>query len=152
MAQTLSFLQQRFPRMKVVVMTTQCTGFRIKNALNHGAVGYVALSDPLVVQLKWIEHSVNQGHIYLSPSAQSALLELEDKEAKVLHRVNDYHRQVLQHMIEGQDAKSIARALGKKPGSIYQVQRYLKDLFGVADRHELLDAAQRYGIVTVSEI
>lgn len=133
---------------RLIVIDNICTPQHVYQTLGAHIVGYLYLGDRLCGRLKRAVIDVLEGGTYYSPSISAALAEAKHLNARVIPRVNAYHREVLRCMAEHQPAAQIANQLDRTTQAIYQVQSYLRDRFGVQTNGALLARAVAWGIIS----
>jgi DNA-binding NarL/FixJ family response regulator len=119
----------------------------IQRMMDSGIQGYLFLGDSLVERLPQAVKDVVAGGRYLSPTAAAALAQIDYYARHIQPRINPYQYEVLRLMSQHWSGGRIAAQLGRSTTAIYQVQRFLRDLFEVESNGELLDSAVQLGIL-----
>jgi DNA-binding NarL/FixJ family response regulator len=119
----------------------------IQRMIDAGIQGYLFLGDSLVERLPQALRDVLEGGRYLSPTAAAALSRMDDYTRHIKPRITPYQHEVLRLMGQHWSGGRIAAHLGRSTTAIYQVQRFLRDLFEVETNGELLDCAVQLGIL-----
>ena len=145
--QTLAVLVKNLPDTHFIIIDSHIRPQRIFYAIELGISSYLYLGDKLSTRLKQAVEDVMQGGTYYSPSIIEALTSARQIAGKTLPRINDYHRQILQGMAAHQSAGEIGRSLGRSAQAIYQVQSYLRGMFNVDTNSELLEIAEKWGVI-----
>ena len=128
-------VQARFPDSRIVLLTTSCEPLYVWGAVAGGARGCLYLEDRLVKRIHTIVEDVLEGGLYLSPTAQTALVTIQHYRDEPL---TDYERAVLRLMSRHWTAARIAQELGRSVGAIYQLQKHLRDVFEAQTNGELV--------------
>jgi len=132
------------PRILVVADTSH--GWRIKQALERGVRGYIALGCSAAELISAVR-GVCRGERYLCRSASAAIAESLAQEALTRREMD-----VLQLVSVGLDNKSVAARLGISVGTVKSHVKALLDKLGVASRTQAAAAAHQRGLVdTASE-
>jgi DNA-binding NarL/FixJ family response regulator len=141
-------LSLSIPCSKQILLTSRCDPLYVQRMIERGFSGYLYLGDSLVDRLPQAVKDVAENGMYLSPSAAAALARIEHYEENLQPRLNAYHFEVLSLMAQHWHAGRIAAHLGRTINAIYQVQRYLRNLFEVETTGELLERARTLGLLT----
>jgi DNA-binding NarL/FixJ family response regulator len=141
-------LSLSIPCSKQILLSGRCDPLYVQRVIARGFSGYLYLGDSLVDRLPQAVKDVAENGMYLSPSAAAALARIEHYEQNLQPRLNAYHFEVLSLMEQHWHAGRIATHLGRTINAIYQVQRYLRNLFEVETTGELLERARTLGLLT----
>lgn len=128
----------------LILLSASCDALYVWQMVQAGASGYLYLQDRLLPRLRLTVEDVCSGGLYLSPSAQIALATIRHYREQHL---TAYQRDVMRLMVKHWTAPRIARALGRKTDAIYQVQRYLRQVFDVQTNSELIQRAQSLNLI-----
>src|SRR5690348_13490926 len=111
---------QKNAEAKVIMLSMYSDSERVYQALQAGARGYVLKRD-LPLELVDAIKQVAAGGRYLSPSVTDTVITdyLQEKHAPdALHALSARERNVLQLLVEGKSAASIARKLHLSPRTV----------------------------------
>jgi DNA-binding CsgD family transcriptional regulator len=134
-------------RPAYVLLSNQLDPHHVHRVMTLGFRGYLYLGDSLVERLPQAVRDVAAGGIYLSPSAAAPLIQMDHYVHHIQPRITPYQVEVLRLMSQHWSGGRIAAQLGRSTTAIYQVQRFLRDLFEVETNGELLDSAVQLGIL-----
>lgn len=140
-------IHQRFPWMRILVLTTFDDDEYIWQSLQAGALGYLLKSTPSS-QLANAIRTVYQGHSQLGPSIASkvfAQMNSQPVEPPTTdHRFSDRETEILQLLGQGLNNKEIAQQLYLTEGTVKNhISRILAEL-GMRDRTQAALWAQKY--------
>ncbi|MGA9526140.1 MAG: response regulator transcription factor [Myxococcaceae bacterium] len=145
-------LRARFPRMRVLVLTTFDDDASIFEAVRAGAVGYL-LKDVSAPALVTAVHAADRGDSVLQPSVARRLIEEFNRLASIAPSpaqelaVTDREREVLKLLARGSSNKEIASALGLVEGTVKNHVTRILEKLEVADRTQAALKAREAGIV-----
>ena len=129
-------------------MSTTRLQRHVRQIAAHNVDGHLYLGDRLCERLKSAVIDVLEGGMYYSPSIAAARATADHLNGRILPRLNAYHREVLRDMARHRTPGQIASRLDRTTHAIYQVQAYLRDLFGVSTNSALVERALAWGVVT----
>ncbi len=135
------------PCSKQILLSGRCDPLYVQRVIARGFSGYLYLGDSLVERLPQAVRDVAAGGRYLSPTAAAALASLNHYAQNIQPRITTYQLEVLRLMSQHWSSGRIAVHLGRTTTAIYQVQRFLRDLFEVETNGELLDRVVELGIL-----
>jgi DNA-binding NarL/FixJ family response regulator len=130
-----------------LLLSNQLAPRDVHRVMTLGFRGYLYLGDSLVERLPQAVRDVAAGGTYLSPAAAAAYAQMNHYARHIQPRITSYQYQVLQLMSQHWSGGRIAAQLGRSTTAIYQVQRFLRDLFEVETNGELLDCVTELGIL-----
>jgi DNA-binding NarL/FixJ family response regulator len=136
------------PRAGVIMLSMYSDSERVVQSLQAGARGYVLkrdLSEELIDAIRQIA----AGGRYLSPSVSDTVIseDLHEKKAPdALHPLSSRERHVLQRLVEGKSAASVARDLHLSPRTIETYKARLMRKLGLSDLPSLVKFAVRHGL------
>jgi DNA-binding NarL/FixJ family response regulator len=139
---------EKNPEAKVIMLSMYSDSERVYQALQAGVRGYVLkrdLSNELVDAIR----QVAGGGRYLSPSVTDTVITdyLQDKSTPdTLHALSARERSVLQLLVEGKSAASIARKLHLSPRTVETYKARLMRKLGLTDLPALVKFAVRHGL------
>lgn len=141
----------RFPFVRVVILSMHLNEEYVVRALQAGAVGYL-LKDADAAELELAIRSVARGETYLSPPVSKQVI------ADYLRRVGDEQgplehltprqREVLQLIAEGHTSREIAHVLGVSVKTVDSHRAQLMERLGIHDIAGLVRYAIRTGLVS----
>jgi DNA-binding NarL/FixJ family response regulator len=113
--ETLKELRQRFPKLKVLILTMQKDIDHFKYAMAHGANGYV-LKDGAFEQLVMALKLIIKGKSFVSPAISEYITEqyvrsIETSDVPSLEILTNREKQVLALIVKGSANKNIASTL-----------------------------------------
>lgn len=135
------------PITRCVLLSHHNEAYSVQRMIDAGIHGYLYLGDSLVERLPQAIKDVVAGGRYLSPTAAAALAQIDYYARHIQPRITAYQVEVLRLMGQHWSGGRIAAQLGRSTTAIYQVQRFLRDLFEVETNGELLDCAVQLGIL-----
>jgi DNA-binding NarL/FixJ family response regulator len=133
---------------RIIMLSMYSDSERVYQALQVGARGYVLKRD-LSEELIDAVRQVGAGGRYLSPSVTDSVLTDYLHEKKVpdaLHQLSSRERHVLQMLVEGKSAASVARKLHLSPRTIETYKARLMRKLGLSDLPALVKFAVRHGL------
>ena len=140
----IAALQQRAPRIKVLVLTTFDSESDVLLAVEAGATGYL-LKDASVEELLRAVRSAYRGEAVLSPSVASHLMgQVRKPTGRML---SNRELEVLQHVANGASNREIAKAQFISEASIKTHLLHIYDKLGVRDRAAAVAEAYRRGLL-----
>jgi len=137
----------KYPKVKVIALTSFNDGEWVKNALEAGAIGYI-LKDISAVDLVKAIRDAHAGRATLSPETAQTLVETANQPPEPGLDLTEREREVLTLMVEGQINAKIAEELNVSPFTIKSHVSNILFKLGVASRTEAVTLALRYKIVT----
>ena len=132
---------REFPEARIIALTTRQGDEDIHQALSAGARSYVTKNLPRQEMLRAIR-AVHEGHDYLPPQMQAALL-LHEKRSPLTPR----ELEVLRLLARGCSNKEIGTALGIAEITAKIHVSHLLTKMGVLDRSQAVMEALRHGII-----
>ncbi len=113
--ETLKELRQKFPKVKVLILTMQKDIEHFKYAMAGGACGYI-LKDAAFEQLVMAIKLITKGKKFVSPAISDYITEqyvrsIESGDAPSLEILTNREKQVLTLIVKGSANKNIASAL-----------------------------------------
>lgn len=139
---------RRDPEARVIMLSMYSDSDRVYQALQVGARGYVLkrdLSEELIDAIR----QIGAGGRYLSPSVTDTVISdyLHDKKVPdALHQLSSRERHVLQMLVEGKSAASVARKLHLSPRTIETYKARLMRKLGLSNLPSLVKFAVRHGL------
>ena len=136
----------KYPKVKVIALTSFNDGEWVKNALEAGAIGYI-LKDISAVDLVKAIRDAHAGRATLSPETAQTLVETANQPPEPGLDLTEREREVLTLMVEGQINAKIAEELNVSPFTIKSHVSNILFKLGVASRTEAVTLALRHKIV-----
>lgn len=133
---------------RVIILSMYSDSERVYESLQAGARGYVLKRD-LSEELLDAIRQVAAGGRYLSPSVTDTVIAdylHEKRPPDALHQLSARERHVLQMLVEGKSAASVARKLHLSPRTIETYKARLMRKLGLADLPSLVKFAVRHGL------
>lgn len=133
---------------RVIILSMYSDSDRVYESLQAGARGYVLkrdLSDELIDAIQLVA----AGGRYLSPSVTDTVIAdylHEKRPPDALHQLSSRERHVLQMLVEGKSAASVARKLHLSPRTIETYKARLMRKLGLTDLPALVKFAVRHGL------
>lgn len=145
--EVLPCIRERFPGIIPLIVTPYCNPVHICSLMQQGVKGCLCLEDSLIERIPHAIRDILEGGTYLSPTAAAAMAQNDHYTQNIRPRITPYQLEVLRLMGQHWSGGRIAAQLGRSTTAIYQVQRFLRDLFEVETNGELLDSAVQLGIL-----
>ena len=147
---------QRYPKIKVLVLTTYDDEAWILDALRSGASGYLLKDTPGSNLREAIIETINGKH-YLDPDIAGKVI---DSVSQPIQRSSEAHhielsdreQELLELMAQGLSNADIARTLYLSEGTIRNYASNLFGKLGVSDRTQAVISALRYGLVKLNRL
>jgi DNA-binding NarL/FixJ family response regulator len=139
---------ERDANARVVMLSMYSDSEHVYRALKAGAKGYVLKRDASAALIEAIRE-VGAGGRYLSPGVTDTVISdyLHEKRAPdALHQLSQRERHVLQMLVEGKSAASVARKLHLSPRTIETYKARLMRKLGLSDLPALVKFAVRHGL------
>jgi DNA-binding NarL/FixJ family response regulator len=150
--ETTARLLQRWPDIRVLILSMHQNEEYVRQALRHGAVAYL-LKDAAPLELELALNAVLRGETYLSPAVSKGVVhdyvQRLRGDVQPGDALSPRQREVLQLIAEGQSTKEIARRLDL---SVKTVDTHRSQLMRQLDIHEvagLVRYALRSGLVSI---
>jgi DNA-binding NarL/FixJ family response regulator len=139
---------RRNPEARIIMLSMYSDSERVYQSLQAGARGYVLKRDLSEELIDAIRQVAANGR-YLSPSVTDSVISdyLHDKKPPdALHQLSTRERHVLQLLVEGKSAASVARKLHLSPRTIETYKARLMRKLGLSDLPALVKFAVRHGL------
>jgi len=137
---------QKYPQVRVIVLTSFNDGELVKKALEAGAIGFL-LKDVSADDLVKAIRAAHAGRATLSPEAAQTLVETANLPPAPGLDLTEREREVLALMVEGLSNAQIAARLSVSPSTIKSHVSNTLFKLGVASRTEAVTLALRNRIV-----
>ncbi len=145
-------IKQKYPQVKVLILTIHETNQYLSQMLQAGASGYVVKTTAASELISAIR-AVHQGDVYLYPSITRMLVEdylqrVEGGEEKISYEgLTSREREILMYIAEDKKNKEIADLLFISVRTVQAHRTNLMDKLGAHDRTELVKYAISKGII-----
>lgn len=144
-------IQQRFPQVRVLILTTYDDDEWLFDAIRSGAAGYLLKDTPSHRLIDAIKGTV-AGNTFLDPAVAGKLLSSFSHPRNVAPsrstiQLSDREREILQLMARGLANADIARELYLSEGTVRNYTSALFSKLGVSDRTQAVIAGLRHGLV-----
>lgn len=145
-------IKQKYPQVKVLILTIHATNQYLSQMLQAGASGYVVKTTATSELISAIR-AVHQGDVYLYPSITRMLVEdylqrVKGGEEKTSYEgLTSREREILMYIAEDKKNKEIADLLGISVRTVQAHRTNLMDKLGAHDRTELVKYAISKGII-----
>jgi NarL family two-component system response regulator LiaR len=137
---------QKYPRVRVIALTSFKEGNLVKNALESGAIGYL-LKDVSASDLVQAIRAAYNGRATLSPEVAQTLVETASQPPTPGLNLTEREREVLILMVDGLNNKQIAEKLTVSLSTIKSHVSNVLLKLGIASRTEAVTIALRNRIV-----
>jgi NarL family two-component system response regulator LiaR len=137
---------QRFPRVRVLALTSFAEEELIQNALQAGAIGYL-LKDVTANELAQAIRAAHGGQATLSPAAVQAMVHASTQPSAPGHDLTKREREVLALMVEGLNNTEIAAKLVVSPSTIKSHVSHILRKLDAGSRTEAAALAVREHLV-----
>ena len=139
---TIATLHERYPTLRILVLSDHLSEHYVQRLLDHGAAGFIYKEDRLEDSLIISILTVVDGHIYLSPQA-SAL-----PYGRVMDgQLNNTDMEVLELIAKGYTVQEISLRVGIVDRSVYRIRAKLRQYLGVRTNEQVVEAAVRRGLL-----
>ncbi len=143
-------IKNKYPKVKVLVLTQYNNREYILSAIKAGAAGYVpkrALGSDLISALR----AIQRGESFLYPSAAAALIEDYRQQAEVepYDRLTAREREVLKLIAEGRTSREVADILFISLKTVQGHRAKIMEKLDIHNRTELIKYAMRKGLVSM---
>ena len=144
-------VRQRWPRTRVIVLSTSVSVTHVRAAMRYGAAGYL-LKEVSGNELVQAVREVVAGRLYLSPvlAARHSTLQGQRASTEVLdpyETLTMREREVLHQAVEGWTYPEIAAGLGISPSTVETHRAQLMKKLGLRAKTDLIRYALHRGIL-----
>ncbi len=152
-------VKQRYPEIRVVMLTTYDDDNYVQSAIGHGAAGYL-LKDISIEDLIAAIHIVNKGLTLIArrPEAQALRRPAEppgnadNTAADLLHDLSRKEIDILKQVARGMDNKEIASQFNMAEQSVKNLISRLYQKIGVDNRRDARRLALGLGLIKRDEL
>ncbi len=149
-------LRSRYPKIKVLVLTTYDDDQWVVDAIRAGASGYLLKDTPRIDLIDAVKGTL-MGQTFVDPSVAGKMLAMA---AGTMPRpiessapeIRPREKEILKLIARGLSNADIAAELYLSEGTIRNYASALFNRIGVTDRTQAAIAALRYGIISLDEI
>lgn len=148
-----SFIKDRYPDIKVIILSMHSEKEYVAQALQHGANGYL-LKDGELEELQIAIKVVLGGGIYLSPKISEKIIDVlsgkqlgDEGKFKHADRLTDRQKQVLELIANGKNTKEIAAMLSISPKTVEAHRQNIMKRLNIFDIPGLVRFTIREGII-----
>lgn len=147
-------IKEKFPYVKVLILTQYDSEEYLYTVLHAGAAGYV-LKETASTELIWAIKTVNDGLAYLSPAMTQTLIQerLEQKDAgsKIKEILTPREQEIFKLLADGLSNNAIAEKLVISLKTVQTHRAHIMEKLNLNNRTELIKYAIRQGIITVEQ-
>jgi len=149
-------IKERFPEVKVLILTMHANEEYVFQILRAGASGYV-VKQAAVTELISAIQAVSQGDSYLSPAISKKVIEEYIRKAEAMvensyDRLTDREREVLQLIAEGHSNREIAALLHLNVKTVENHRASLMDKLHIHSTAELTRYAIHKGVISLEDL
>lgn len=152
--QATQHIHQRFPQIKILILTTYDDDEWLFDAIRAGANGYLLKDTPAQQLIESIVGTAS-GNNYIDPKITGKLLNniaQQRQQTTPSHiQLTEREREILQRMARGLSNADIARELYLSEGTVRNYTSAIFARLGVSDRTQAVIVALRYGLVQLDE-
>jgi DNA-binding NarL/FixJ family response regulator len=135
----LEIIHQRWPEIRVLILSASATAAEVSLARRNGASGYLSKSADRATLLEAIRKVAAGGLVFSqeikSPQSESPALSARELE-------------VLRHLGRGLSNQELGRVLGISPETVKSHIKAIFHKFGAADRAEAIARAYEFGLLS----
>jgi DNA-binding NarL/FixJ family response regulator len=148
---------ERFPEIKVLVLTTYGTDELVMEAIRSGAAGYLLKGTPREALIEAVKGTA-AGRTHIDPSVAGKLFEhvlqseMPAEASRILDELSERELDVLRLLARGYSNPDIARQLYLSEGTVRNYVSAILTKLEVSDRTQAAVLALRYGVVRLSDL
>jgi two-component system response regulator NreC len=148
--QTTQIVREKFPEIKILMLTMREGYETIKSLLKAGASGYITRRQGPADLIKALRRMHDEGD-FLEPVIARLLLEdystANNTETNQISTLTDREREVLYFTTQGNTSKEIAAILDISPKTVSVHMTNIKTKLGVRNTYELIRYATRHHLI-----
>ena len=147
--ETAALVKERFPAVKVIILSMHANEEYVMQALSAGVAGYL-LKDAASVELDLALKAVTRGDTYLSPAISRRVIEGYVSRvggAAPASPLTPRQREILRLVAEGQSTKEIAFALDISVKTVETHRAQIMERLDIHDVPGLVRYAMRTGLI-----
>ena len=135
-------LKEKFPNLKIIILSIYSDASYIRQAFNHGASGYL-LKEAAFDELKMALEFIAQDRTYMSSSLMPVVIDTfvektpDESEMEKYQRLTDREKEILKLIIKGYKRAEIANELYISLKTVDQHKKNIKDKLEISDFVEL---------------
>ena len=137
---------EKYPRVKIIILTSYPDEKRVQDALDAGAIGYI-LKNASIKDLANAIRSAFSGQPTLAPEAIKALIKMKTGPLKPGVDLTEREREVLALIVEGLSNEKIAEQLTISPSTARHHVSACIEKLGAANRAQAAALAVKYELV-----
>ena len=145
--ETTRAVLDRYPQVKIIVLTSFPDQDLVQETLEAGAIGYL-LKDTPIDALGDAIRSAHAGHSTLAPEATQALIQSKSRPPKLGHDLSPREREVLALVVEGLSNDEIADRLVISPNTVSKHVSACMSKMGATNRAQVAALAVRHQIIS----
>ena len=154
--QATRLLRERYPQVRVLVLTTYDADEWVFDAIRSGAAGYLLKDTPREDLIAAVKGTVD-GDTHVDPSVAGKLFAKiasspASTDTSVTDSLSEREREVLRLLAHGLTNADIAERLHLSEGTVRNYVSAVLTKLDVSDRTQAVVIALRYGLVDLSEI
>ena len=149
-------IHDRYPQVKVLVLTTYSEDGWVLDAVRSGAAGYLLKGAPRETLLQAIKGTA-AGHTHVDPAVAGTLFDQVTQQSfpqdtTIAQDLSEREMDVLRLLARGLSNAEIASQLYLSPGTVRNYVSAILSKLNVADRTQAAVLALRHGLVDLSEL
>ena len=149
-------IHERYPQVKVLVLTTYSEDEWVLDAVRSGAAGYLLKGAPRETLLRAIKGTA-AGHTHVDPAVAGTLFDQVtqqrfSRDTTIAQDLSEREMDVLRLLARGLNNAEIANQLYLSPGTVRNYVSAILSKLNVADRTQAAVLALRHGLVDLGEI
>lgn len=144
--ETTRAVLERYPQVKIIVLTSFPDQDLVQETLEAGAIGYL-LKDAPIDTLGDAIRSAYAGHFTLAPEATQALIQAKARPPKLGHDLSAREREVLALVVEGLSNDEIADRLVISANTVRKHVSACMSKLGATNRAQVAAEAVRHQLV-----
>jgi len=149
-------IRERYPDIKVLVLTTYDDDEWVFDAIRSGAAGYLLKDTPRLDLIAAIKGTA-AGYSYVDPGITGKLLSSIAQtnpplQKTTTHMFSERENEILQLLARGLSNAEISQQLYLSEGTVRNYTSTIFSKLGVSDRTQAVIAALRYGLVDLNDL
>ena len=150
-------IRTRYPKVKVLVLTTYSADEWVLDAVRSGAAGYLLKGTPREELIQAVKGTA-AGHTHIDPSIAGALVtevvqqSVSPAATSIADLLSEREMDVLRLLARGLSNAEISNRLYLSQGTVRNYVSSILSKLQVADRTQAAVLALRYGLVSLSEL
>lgn len=145
----VELVKSHFPDTQLLITGHSQNGHILWELVSRSRCSYLFWYDSFESSLHQAIRLMQQGQLYLSPTAQAAYISLQQR-SKHIWSMNERARTVLHLLADGCHAKQIAWQESLTLRQVYGIQRRLRNYFGASTTPQMLVRAAEEGFIPFS--